>query len=167
MKPYICRVAQVCRRWEIVARWKSNPHFWQTSLTLRLFSNREEDRDEFSLHNHRICTVTRFRHALSTAEDSDISLSWDCYSRDNMSTSDRTTWSRIFMHCVSMLSKNSSQLVYLHLRFLNDHEYGFAKAFLTGLESPRGLQTLSTRSCGAASSTETSISTSDIDGAVF
>ena len=111
-----------------------------------------EGRDnEVSLHKARERTVEEFRYALSTAEDSEISLIWNHHREEEMSTEDRTTWSRILMHCVSMLLLYSRQLVNVDLWHLNEDEYSFAKAWLSGLESPCGLQRLIVSACRAES----------------
>src|ERR1700761_2818145 len=160
INPYIGLVAQVCRRWHTITKWKANPHFWVTRLHLELYSYKETD--NMSRHSHLVHTVTHFRHALSTVEDSEITLHWDHDRAEKMILADRIAWSRIFMHCVAMLSEYSRQLTEVNLRYLNDYEYGFAKAFLSGLESPYRLQTLDIASCGATASTEMTINFNDL-----
>src|ERR1700761_3108422 len=105
IKPYIVRAAQVCHRWRRITQWKPNSYFWVTELTLTLVSPREND--NLSQHNHHVLTVTTFRHARSTIKDSDITLVWEYQS--NLSVTDRAACSRIFMHCVAMLSEYSRQ----------------------------------------------------------
>src|ERR1700761_5608301 len=82
IKPYINIVSQVCRRWNAITRWKTNAHFWVTNFGLHLLSSIEGD--DISQHNHRVHTVTRFRHALRSAGDSDVTLFW----RSNLSAID-------------------------------------------------------------------------------
>ena len=74
IKPYIGLVTQICRRWNTITRWEANSHFWVTSLYLRLISS--SGGDDMFQYNHYVRTVTKFRHALSTAGDSDITLCW-------------------------------------------------------------------------------------------
>ena len=114
-------------------------------------------------HNHLVGTVAKFKYALSTVRNSDIILYWGDGFAKTTSPNDRTTWSRIFMHCIAMLVEYSCQLMEVHLYNLKDCEYGFAKTFLSGLESPRKLQTLHIISCGAASSPGTSIDSNNFD----
>src|ERR1700761_4949558 len=147
MKPFVGRVAQVCRRWAAIMHWKANSHFWTTDLHLQL-SALVGPHDTISLHNHCVCMVMTFRRALSAAEDGDIALHWNHHLDEQMSTDGCTIWSRIFMHCVSMLSQHSSQLVGVHLRHLSEYKYSFAKAWLSGLESSSRLQRLSVPLCG-------------------
>src|ERR1700761_3969788 len=164
IKAYIGLVAQVCRRWNTITRWKSNSHFWVTNLCLHLLDYAEDD--DMLQYNHRVRTITKFRHALSTAGDSDITLYWSHGEAKEMPSNDRTTWSRIFMHCVAILSEYCRQLTQVDLWYLNDYEYNFAKAFLSGLESPCRLQTLYINECGATSSAETSTHSTNFDEAL-
>src|ERR1700761_6830085 len=78
-------------------------------LTLHLVSSGEID--DMSQYNHRVHTVKRFRRALSSAEDRDITLFWYTRPWGALSINDRSTWSRIFMHCIAMLSEADLQLV--------------------------------------------------------
>src|SRR6201996_3936399 len=165
IKPYIGLVTQICRRWNTITRWEANSHFWVTSLYLRLISS-SGGGDMFQ-YNHYVRTVTKFRHALSTAGDSDITLFWSHRGAKGMPPNDRTTWSRIFMHCVAILSEYCRQLTQVDLRYLNDYEHSFAKACLSGLESPWRLQTLYIDTCGATSSAETSTHSSNFDEALL
>src|ERR1700761_6078666 len=101
----------------------------------------------------------------TTAGPSDIELIWNHDSAEMMSPDDRSIWSRVFMHCVAMLSKYSRQLE-VRLWGMNDYEYSFAKAFVCGLESPCGLQRLAIETCGAASSTVAPTNSSDFNPAL-
>src|ERR1700761_528287 len=101
LKPYISCVAQVCRRWSQITQWRTNSHFWETMLSLRLVRNGNAV-DEMSKDLHRMRTVAQFRCALSTIEDGDIRLFWNNNMQERMSAEDRTTWSQILVHCVAM-----------------------------------------------------------------
>src|ERR1700761_2587277 len=164
IKPYIGLVAQVCHRWNTIAWWKSNSQFWVTNLSLKVFYY--GGYGDMLKYNHHVRTVTKFRHALSTVGDSDITLDWSHVGPKEMPPNDRTTWSRIFIHCIAVLSEYTRQLTQVHLRYLNDYEYNFAKAFLSGLESPCRLQRLYIDACGAASSAETSAHSTNFDEAL-
>src|ERR1700761_4267617 len=63
IKPYIGLVAQLCRRWNTITRWKANAHFWITELSLRLTPDGLNN-DAMSQYCHRVRTVSKFRHAL-------------------------------------------------------------------------------------------------------
>src|ERR1700761_5967098 len=125
----------------------------------------DNQHDDMSQHNHRIRTVAKFREAFNTANDSDITLHWFNYSI-NISANGYTSWTRIFMHCVAMLSDHKHHLVEVHLSSLDNFEYRFAKAFLSGSESSIRSQRLVTVECGGTSNTEASSSSSDFDTAL-
>src|ERR1700761_6069195 len=107
IKPYIGLVAQVCRRWNTITRWKTNSHFWVTILYLQ--PDPLDGGDSAVKYAYKLHTVSQFRFALSTVKDSDITLVWRQVDASQMLPNDRATWSRIFMHCVAMLSEYSHQ----------------------------------------------------------
>src|ERR1700761_7677724 len=149
MKRYIQRVGLICRRWNSVTRWQTNPHFWETYLHLRMKAATLNNNEEYE---YCFKAVTRFRQALRSAQDGDIRLHWgNSIAANQMTEKDYVPWSRIYMHCVAMLANYSSQINAINLWHLTDFEYSFAKSLISALDHPCRFTDLKIRHCGQQS----------------
>src|ERR1700761_8738149 len=73
LKLFIRRAAMICRRWERITRWKTNDHFWEAILVLKMKKNNVAP---IVQHIHCIETVSKFRSALVESHNCDIRLCW-------------------------------------------------------------------------------------------